>query len=129
MEIVGLKNFVQDDVNKLIAKFVGMPVHPVAVMVKPLFGKYFISLTSSTVFCSSLFLYCRKRCYRCCAPLEGNEMTETHFNLCSFCLEDGSNWESEEESEEEENEEYINYLSVELVEQRMRLRRVGEALI
>ena len=30
MEIVGLKNFVQDDVNKLIAKFVGMPVHPIA---------------------------------------------------------------------------------------------------
>ena len=24
MEIVGLKNFVQDDINKLIAKFVGV---------------------------------------------------------------------------------------------------------
>ena len=30
MEIVGLKNIVQDDVNKLIAKFVGMPIHPIA---------------------------------------------------------------------------------------------------
>ena len=30
MEIVGLKNFVSDDVNKLIAKFVGMPIHPIA---------------------------------------------------------------------------------------------------
>ena len=30
MEIVGLKNFVQDDVNKLIAKFVGFKSKPVA---------------------------------------------------------------------------------------------------
>ena len=30
MEIVGLKNFVQDDVNKLTAKFVGVKPHPLA---------------------------------------------------------------------------------------------------
>ena len=34
MEIVGLIFFVQDDVNKLIAKFVGLPVHPVSEMFK-----------------------------------------------------------------------------------------------
>ena len=33
MEVVGLKNFVQDDINKLISKFVGFK-HPVAEMFK-----------------------------------------------------------------------------------------------
>ena len=34
MEIVGLKHKVDDDINKLIAKFVGLPVNPVADMIK-----------------------------------------------------------------------------------------------
>ena len=33
MEIAGLKNFVQDDVNKLIAGFVGFKPHPLALIV------------------------------------------------------------------------------------------------
>ena len=35
MEITGLKQKVDDDINKLIAKFVGYPVHPTAKMIKP----------------------------------------------------------------------------------------------
>ena len=34
MEIVGLKNCVPDDVNKLIAKFVGLKPHPIATHLK-----------------------------------------------------------------------------------------------
>ena len=34
MEIVGLKKFVQDGVNKLIAKFVGFPVHPLVKLLR-----------------------------------------------------------------------------------------------
>ena len=34
MEIVGLKKFVQDDINKLIAKFVGVKPHPIAKLLK-----------------------------------------------------------------------------------------------
>ena len=37
--------------------------------------------------------------------------------------------DDDESDYEEENEEGIDYLSAELVEQRMRLRRVGETLI
>ena len=33
MEVLGLKNFVQDDVNKLIAKFVGV-IHPVVALIR-----------------------------------------------------------------------------------------------
>ena len=47
-----------------------------------------------------------------------------------FTDDDESDYEEENESDyEEENEEGIDYLSAELVEQRMRLRRVGETLI
>ena len=41
MEIVGLKNFVQDDVNKPIAKFVGFKPHPVAELLKPYFRTFY----------------------------------------------------------------------------------------
>ena len=34
MEIVGLKQKVDNDINKLIAKFVGLPVHPIAKALK-----------------------------------------------------------------------------------------------
>jgi len=34
MEVVGLKQKVDNDINKLIAKFVGLPVHPTADMIK-----------------------------------------------------------------------------------------------
>jgi hypothetical protein len=34
MEIVGLKQKVDNDINKLIAKFVGLPVHPLAKALK-----------------------------------------------------------------------------------------------
>ena len=44
MEIVGLKNFVQDDANNLIAKFVGFKSHPLAELLKPLFQSYFLKL-------------------------------------------------------------------------------------
>ena len=36
MEIVGLKIFVQDDVNKLIFKFVGVKPHPLTFEIKTL---------------------------------------------------------------------------------------------
>ena len=38
MEIVGLKQKVDDDVNKLIAKFVGLPVHPVVKLLRKAIG-------------------------------------------------------------------------------------------
>jgi hypothetical protein len=34
MEIIGLKQKVNDNINKLILKFVGLPVHPTANMIK-----------------------------------------------------------------------------------------------
>ena len=40
MEIVGLKNFIHDDVNKLIAKFVGRPVHPTAKLINEHIREY-----------------------------------------------------------------------------------------
>jgi hypothetical protein len=38
MEIVGLKHVVQDGVIKLIAKFVGLPVHPVVKLLRKAIG-------------------------------------------------------------------------------------------
>ena len=43
MEIVGLKNFVQDDINKLIFKFVGFK-HPVAEMFFFFFFKIWMTI-------------------------------------------------------------------------------------
>ena len=40
MEIVGLENFVQDDVNKIIAKFVGFKPHPVTKDLKRYITRY-----------------------------------------------------------------------------------------
>ena len=51
MEIVGLKNFVQDDVNKLIFKFVGFK-HPVAEIFSKEVGKdaeYFVEHTLNVI--------------------------------------------------------------------------------
>ena len=51
MEIVGLKNFVQDDVNRLIAKFVGFK-HPVAEIFSKKVGKdaeYFVEHTLNVI--------------------------------------------------------------------------------
>ena len=112
MEIVGFKQKVDDDINKRIAKFVGMPVHPVAVMLKPLFEQSFIWLPCETGFSSSVFLWFKNRCCRCCAPLEGDEMVETHFNLSSYCIDDGPNFETEES--DEEYQEYLNEQRVNL---------------
>ena len=104
MVIVGLNQIVQDDVNKLICKFVGVKPHPLAKLLKPLFQEYFITLPGATEFSSSDFLWVKHRCYRCFERLEGDEITGNHFNLCSFCIEDGSDPEREEESEEEEED-------------------------
>ena len=41
MEIVALKNFVQDDVNRLIAKFVGVKPHPAALALIKKFWHWF----------------------------------------------------------------------------------------
>ena len=40
MEIVGLKNLIPDDVNKLIFKFVGVTPHPQAKMLMPIYNEY-----------------------------------------------------------------------------------------
>ena len=37
MEIIGLKQKVDDDINKLIAKFVGMKTHPITFTIKESF--------------------------------------------------------------------------------------------
>ena len=39
MEIVGLKNFIPDDINNLIAKFVGVKPHPLAEILEKEIGR------------------------------------------------------------------------------------------
>ena len=87
MEIVGLKKIVQDDVNRLISKFVGFKPHPVAELLQPLFDLYYFG------FDAAGFLWYRKRCYKCNDRLDENEMDEKYrymdyFKLCSYCFDD-----------------------------------------
>ena len=86
MEIVGLF-FVQDDVNKLIARFVGVKPHPVAKLLEPLFDRYYFGFDASD------FLWYRKRGYKCNERRDENEMNGDYgymdyFKLCSYCFED-----------------------------------------
>ena len=84
MEIVGLKNFVQDDVNKLIAKFVGFKPHPVAILLKPLIRKH----GASETFAEDVFLwgFVAVPCYKCGTIL--NDDDDYVKELCLDCYED-----------------------------------------
>jgi hypothetical protein len=73
MEIVGLKNFVQDDVNKLIVKFVGVKPHPLAKLLKPLIEEYYECHPGAEVCFATVILFYRKRCYRCNSRFEEEE--------------------------------------------------------
>ena len=94
MEIVALKNFVPDDVNKLIFKFVGFKPHPLATLFKELIHEYYSIFAPGVEFDASRFLWYRARCYRCDDRLDEDDMKATwqeefmHFKLCSFCFED-----------------------------------------
>ena len=94
MEVVGLKNFVPDDVNKLIFKFVGFKPHPLAELFKALITEYYSILAPDVEFDASCFLWYRTRCYKCDDRLNENEINANwqeelmHFKLCSFCFED-----------------------------------------
>ena len=98
MEIVGLTNFVQDDINKLTAKFVGVEPHPLAEILKPSFEEYFLKIRPDIVFDSSTFLFYRTHCQRCDECLSEDEIRgnywehygqyNIHFKFCSFCFED-----------------------------------------
>ena len=69
-------------------------------------------------------------CYECDTPSTLEEMeTDVRPVLCNACFEYENGTSDEESEESEEDEEDINYISAELVEQRMRLLRVGETLM
>ena len=92
MEIVGLKNFVDDDVNKLIAKFVGFKPHPLTKMLKPIFNLY-LKLDYEDDFEPVKLLFFRTHCYDCSVTLSEDELKGnygqeiSYFKLCSECYE------------------------------------------
>jgi hypothetical protein len=96
MEIVGLKQKVDDDVNKLIFKFVGVKPQPLAELLKSVIREYVLIFGDEDEFDSSYFLVCRRRCHRCDEQLKDDEIKAhygerywaqiKHFKICYGCF-------------------------------------------
>ena len=84
MEIVGLKKFVQDDINKLITKFVGVKPHPLTIELRYLISKFnFRYKNSNVAFCEYMFVEVLHCCS--CQQLIKGEMLRVYNELCEEC--------------------------------------------
>ena len=81
MEIVALKNFVQDDVNKIIFKFVGVKPRPFAIELKTLVG-YFENWSGDEGATFSKFVFGEiLHCCSCECLLKGRSLKNTSRDM------------------------------------------------
>ena len=82
MEIVGLKQKVNDDINKLISKLVGMKSHPITFTIKESFTN--INDGDFLGFDKSYFIKC---CRKGCSDLfQLSNRTENYWNWNLFLI-------------------------------------------
>ena len=86
MEILGLKTFVQDDVNKLIFKFVGLKPHPLTFELKDLV-RFFENWPGDEGDTFAKFVFNEiLHCCSCNRLLKGKRL-QTHLGICEECEE------------------------------------------
>ena len=84
MEIVALKNFVQDDVNKIIFKFVGVKPRPLTIELKTLVG-YFENWPGDEGDTFTKYVFDEiMHCCSCKCLLKGSRL-KAHQGMCEEC--------------------------------------------
>ena len=84
MEIVGLKQKVDDDINKLICKFVGVKPHPLTIELGTLISRFNFRFRDAGITFSKYMIDEILHCCSCNRLIKG-KMLEIHNDLCEEC--------------------------------------------